>query len=130
DWLASYLPNAHVVVNESSGLSLQGNEYANYNPSFSNVQRGYGVKITNSRVNIGYACSNSTGPCILDNPVRSEFNNLYYGIHGLNGGASTRTLYCNYNIFNDSYCGAFLSGFINPMVLDNEFNVQAAHFST
>ncbi|NEN22089.1 T9SS type A sorting domain-containing protein [Cryomorpha ignava] len=129
DWLEDYFPNAHVVINESSGIYLLGNVYANENTTLGSnpTKRGIGVKISNSRVDIGYNCTGF--PCSGSALTRSEFNGLQYGIYGLNDGTTTRTLYCNYNIFNDTYYGAQLSGFTNALVLDNEFNVERAHFA-
>ncbi len=129
EWLNGYLPNAHVVVNESSGIYLQGNKYANENTTHESnpSKRGIGVKISNSRVDIGYNCTSL--PCSGSALTRSEFNGLRYGIYGLNDNTETRTLYCNYNIFHKTFYGVYLSKFTNAMVLDNEFNVEATHNS-
>ena len=126
DWLNNYLPIAHVDIDNSSGIKLGGNKYNNYNnvSGFFQSERGIGVKINDSRVEVEWSCSANNIPCGASDIVRSEFDSLYYGIYGSNGGTATRTLYSSYNIFKNTHTGTFLSSFINPVILDNDFNVK------
>ena len=127
EMLSNYVPKVFVEVQGSSGLYLRGNTFKNEVPeNYITLQRGIGVKTIDSRIDIDYYCSGTSNPCASQDVERSIFTNLFYGIYGMNSGTPSRTMYCNYNVFDNNFYGMYVANFINPMILDNDFHVQAS----
>jgi hypothetical protein len=130
EWIMDYEPNHLVRVESYSGLNLKGNLCENQIPTqFWTSDRGIGLLIQDSKVRVDYFCdAGSSQPitCPTEDVVRSEFKNLQYGVYGLNSGMPNRTFYGYYSLFTNNFTGIYLSNFINPELLDNEFEVAAS----
>lgn len=125
DWIDGNIPRAFVTVSRLSGIYLSSNSYVNEDfANFAVADRGIGIKILRSRVVSQWSCGILTpNPCPPSEIDRSEFRNLYYGVCGANSGLVTRTFYDYHSRFINNRYGIYLSNFVNPEILDSNFEV-------
>jgi hypothetical protein len=125
DWLEDYEPNAFVVIKNSSGVRLKGNRYRNLIwTDFAIAERGTGVYLEDSRVLCDWLCTIPNSPYPCPSYIQSEFSGLRYGIYGINSGSTPRTLTANFNRFDVTQVGIFLSNHINLTILDNQIGLN------
>lgn len=131
DWFNGDVPFVFVDIESSSGIRLKGNKYENQIPQhFLFLNRGIGVKLANSRVESDYKCTGISLPCPSGDIRRTEYLNLQYGVYGINSGGVTRTYYDYFSEFRDNYIGVYLSNFINPQLMDGDYEVMAEKYAT
>jgi len=130
DWFDSGFPYYHVYIDGSSGINLYANIFENTDPtSFSVETRGFGIFSLNSVVYNSWTCASPNLTCPPQDVIRSEFNNLRFGILAYNFG-STRTIADHHSLYKNNFIGVRIEGVDYPEILDGTFQIMPSSNST
>lgn len=113
-------PETFVKLIEVEGISFKGCNFINSSPSSYLVyNRGKGIVATDAYCYVEQYCS-SFYPC--SNPINCTFSNLYYAIDASKTWWDD-VLSIKYATFNSNYRGIYISSILNPIVMNNTFNI-------
>jgi len=120
-------PDKHVVLNgvkdvNFSGCTFKGSDGLDLNKN-ADRDKGYGIYSLGSSFYVDNYCSTqSISPCPDSLLKTSSFENLRYGIYGLEWNTS-RLIRIDSATFKNNICGILLSGTTNSSIIRNEIEV-------
>jgi hypothetical protein len=116
-------PEHHAYVTGRNRINFIGCSFRNDVPNNYNYdEQGIGLLVLNSEVNVKAKCSTGLLPCNESNYLRTQFENLHYGVGGLSiFGSSLLTI--DRADFVNNYFGTYLIGLNNPEITLSNYEV-------
>jgi len=110
---------ALISLGGNKGMKFYGCTFANNNTAYTNI--GIGVYSAGSNYSVLSSCTNPLiSPCPEGNIIKSQFNNLEYGIKGFN---TSNKILIDHAEFNSNICGIYLSSCSFADILNCNFSV-------
>lgn len=119
-------PDKHIVLSQVKDVDFYGCNFkgSEHGDAYFNLDRdkGYGIYSTGSSFRVDDYCTGSGNPCPDSSTIRSQFQNLRYGVYALEWNSS-RLITIEGANFENNICGIYLSGTTNSSIVLNNIEV-------